>query len=205
MIKIFTGEDRVRATAEIRKYLGEDYEVIDAGELGVEELPSIFYGLTLFGPERRILIRDMAANSAVFGELSKYLDTPHKVALLETKIDKRGVGYKALRDKVEILEFPLGDKRGDLNLKFDIYRVAKRDGVRAVKMLGALVDNSSEDPIMFCGLMTSQVLKEFAANPRDARTRKALKALAKIDLQMKTTSTDGWLLVKSFLVRLSQF
>ena len=202
MIRIFTGEDRVRAIHDIKQFLGDDYEVIEAANLTPSDLPSIFRGTTLFATERRILIRDFTLNSAVYPELVKYLDTPHLVALLETKLDKRSATYKCIKDQVSITEYKVAEK--PIGVKFDIYRIAKRDGKKAIEMLRHIEDDPTEDPIMFVGLIASQVLKEFAARPQGIKERECLKALAAVDLATKTTNLDGWLLVESFLLRMSK-
>ena len=193
MIKIFTGDDRVRASAEIKKLLGENYEVIDCADLTPKDLPSIFKGTTIFDAHRRILLRDFTANSAIYSELTNYLDTPHDVILLETKLDKRTVTYKEIKDKLEIKEFKLPPKT-DFTEVFNIYKVAKKDGQKAVAMLKKI--EIEEDPIRFTGLLVSQALKDF--NP------KVLKELSNLDIKMKSSKIDPWLLVESFLLKISK-
>ena len=102
MIKIFTGDDRIKAKQEITKFLGTDYEVIEGPELNPTDLPSIFLGGSLFQPTRNILIRDLSTNKSVFEKLPDYLESPHQIAILEFKLDKRSTTYKALKDKIEI-------------------------------------------------------------------------------------------------------
>lgn len=77
MIKVFYGDDRVKAKQEIKRLLGDDYEVLDGPEITANDLPSIFLGASLFAEKRRILIRDFTANKSVYDELPTYLDTPH--------------------------------------------------------------------------------------------------------------------------------
>lgn len=199
MIKIFTGDDRVKANSEIGRELGENYEVIEGADLVAADLPSIFKGASLFDDERRILIRDLSSNRVVFDELPKYLDTSHKVVILELKLDKRSVTYKELKDKVEIKEFNLA-KNQNFGIVFDIYRMAKRDGRRAVEMLDKI--KQDEDPIRFCGLLISQAMKDYTRNP-GVNEKRVLKELSKLDLDMKSTSLQPWLLISSFLLRLA--
>lgn len=199
MIKIFTGDDRVRANQEIKRELGDNYEVIEGQDLTPEDLPSVMKGASLFVDERKILIRDLSINKAVFDLLSDYLDTPHKVILLELKLDKRSSAYKALKDKIEIREFKVSNPQ-NFNLVFDIYKVAKRDGKKAVEMLEKI--EQEEDPIRFTGLLVSQALKDYARNP-GVKEKRVLKELSKLDLNLKTTSYSPWLLVSSFLLRVS--
>ena len=198
MIKIFTGDDRVKASAEIKRILGNDYEVIDCAGLTKNDLPSIFRGTTIFSAKRRILLRDFTSNSEIYPEIVSYLDTPHDVILLETKLDKRTATYKDIKDKIEIKEFTLPPKT-DFRVVFNIYGTAKRDGKKAVEMLRKI--ENDEDPIRFTGLLVSQVLKEFKLR-QGTKEKQILKDLARLDLDMKSTKIDPWLLVESFLLGL---
>lgn len=199
MIRVFYGDDRMKAGQEIKRSLGDNYETIDGETIIPADLPTIFYGASLLDPERKILIRDFTANKLVYEQLEKYLDTPHTIILLEAKLDKRTTTYKALKDKLEFKEFRLPDNPNS-RLIFDIYRTAKSDGSSAVKILSQI--KPTEDPIKFTGLLVSQAIKDFAAS-QGAKERQILKALAKLDLQMKSTKIDPWLLVESFLLSLS--
>ena len=200
MIKVFYGDDRVRAKAEITKFLGtKDYEIIEGADLASADLPSIFLGNSLFTDTRAILIRDFTANRPVYEKLPEYLNTLHQIAILDAKIDKRSATYKSLKDQIEFQEFTL-PKNPNLNLVFDIYRTAKHDGEKAVKMLEKI--QYEEDPIMFCGLLISQALKDFNQK-QGTKEKRVLKELSKLDLDLKSTSLRPWLLVQSFLLRLS--
>ena len=201
MIKVFYGENRVKALEEVRKFLGEDYEVVEGSELTPGDLPSLMLGNSLFSEERKILIRDVSANKVVWEELSKYLKTPHKVAILELKIDKRSSAYKTLKDEVEFREFVMPR---DLNagLVFDIYRVAKKDGKKAMEMLEKV--KAEQDPMMFLGLMASQAIKDYNMRP-GTKEKKALKELSKLDMNLKSTKLSPWLLIQAFLLQLSSW
>ena len=196
MIRVFYGDDRVKAKQEISRLFGEDYEVLDGADLNENDLPSIFHGASLFAANRHILIRDFTANKSVYDELPKYLDTTHDIILFETKLDKRTTTYKDLKDQIEFREFKLPEAT-DFRTIFDIYKTAKYDGKKAIQMLENIKPN--EDPVKFTGLLVSQALKDFAASP----TKKGiLKELARMDLAMKSSKIDPWLLVESFLLRL---
>lgn len=200
MIKVFYGDDRRRAQQEIAGFLGtKDYEIIEGTDLTAADFPSIFLGNSLFSKKRAILIRDLTTNKPAYEKLSEYLNTPHDIAILELKLDKRSAIYKSLKDQIEFKEFTL-PKNPNFNLVFDIYRTAKHDGKKAVKMLEKI--QSEEDPIMFCGLLISQALKDFKAR-QGTKEKRALAELSKLDLDLKSTSLPSWLLVQSFLLRLS--
>ena len=199
MIRIFYGDDRIRANQEIQKILGSDYEVIEGADITPADLPSIFLGASLLNPERKILIRDFTANKPVFKEITKYLASPHEIILFETKLDKRSTTYKELKDQLEIKEFKLPDNP-NASVIFDIYRVAKKDGPRSLELLAKI--KPTEDPIKFTGLLVSQAIKDFSYK-QGSREKRVLKELSKLDIEMKTTKIDPWLLVESFLLRLS--
>lgn len=199
MIRVFYGDDRIHAKQEITKLLGQGYEVLDGAEIKVDDLPSIFFGTTLFATKRDILIRDFTSNKPAYDELEKYLNTPHDIVLFETKLDKRTANYKNLKDKLEFKEFKLPEVQ-DFRAIFDIYRTAKINGKKAVTMLEEI--KPTEDPIKFTGLLVSQALKDFASHP-GIKEKQVLKLLAEKDLQMKTTKVQPWLLVESFLLELS--
>lgn len=199
MIKIFTGDDRVRAGKAISEFLGEDYEIFDGVNLELSDLPNIFLGTSLFGTERKIILRDLSENKSVFDKIIDYLDTPHQIALFETKLDKRSTTYKSLKEKVEINEFTL-PKNQDYRLVFDIYKIAKTDGEKAIAMLEKIKLN--EDPISFAGLLNSQAIKDYTTS-QGTKEKKALKELSSLDLNLKNSKLDSWLLIESFLLRLS--
>lgn len=200
MIKVFYGEDRVRAQDAVREFLGGDYEVIEGGELMNADLPSLLAGGSLFAMERRILIRDVLDNKAVAEDLPKYLDTVHRVAILEMKVDKRSATYKALKDKMEFREFELA-KDKNAGVIFDIYKVAKRDGQKAVEMLEQIKDG--QEPMMFLGLMVSQAIRDYAKRPGEAEKR-ALGKLSKLDMDLKSSKIQPWMLIEAFLLRLGK-
>ncbi len=199
MIRIFTGDDRARAHKEIEKLLGDNYEIVEGYDLDLKDLPSLFLGNSLFFESRNILIRDISLNKAVFEKLPEYLETPHNIILFELKLDKRSAVYKAIKDKIEIREFAL-PKNPNFGVVFDIYKTAKQDGKKAVNQLEKIKDD--EDPMMFFGLIVSQAIKDFSNNP-DTKQKRVLEELSKVDLEMKSTPFSPWLLIESFLVRLS--
>lgn len=202
MLKIFTGDDRVRAGQEIIKLLGEDHETIEGANLTASDLPNIFKGVSLFANQRHILIRDFLANKQVADHIMNYLDTPHLVVIQELKLDKRSALYKAIKanKKVEIKEFNFPPDP-HAKLVFDVYKTAKHDGKRAVAMLKQI--QSSQDPMMFFGLLASQALKDYATY-QGIKEKRTLKELSQLDLQIKSTSIDPWLLIEACLLRLSQ-
>ena len=199
MIKVFYGDDRVKAKQEIDKLLGKDYEVVEGADLTEQDLPSIFKGASLFAEKRSILIRDLTSNKSAYELLPDYLDTPHDIVIFEIKLDKRSTTYKELKDKIEFREFALPQDK-NFSLVFDIYKTAKRDGKKAVELLRKI--KQDQDPMMFFGLLVSQAIKDFSTH-QGSKEKRALKELSKLDILMKTTSSQPWLLIESFLLQVS--
>lgn len=203
MFKVFYGPNRLEAEKAIKQTLGDSYEVFEGEKLELADLPSIFRGTSLFGEEkRRILLKDLGENPAVWEKVIDYLDTSHEVIIWEMKLDKRSSGYKGLKDAgADLVEFA-ETKKPDFNLVFNILNTAFRDGVQAVKMLEQI--ESEQDPYMFFGLLVTQMLKKYEASGAAARERRILKELATLDIQMKSSSIEPWNLVKSFLLRVKE-
>ena len=62
--------------------------------------------------------------------------------------------------------------------------------------------NYSFISIMFFGLLVSGAIKDFQAH-QGIKEKKALKELSKLDLDLKSSKLSSWLLIESFLLRLS--
>ena len=201
MISVFWGDNRLDVEKAVRALLGAKYEVLEGENLMLTDLPSIFQGTSLFETgQRKILLKDVGENTAVWEKIADYAGTTHDVVIWETKLDKRTAGNKKLKATgVAMREFP-AKKAPEMNLVFGIFETALRDGKKAVQMCEQI--ELMQDPYMFFGLMVTQALKKFAY--RQGRKEKAiLQELAELDLKMKTTSVEPWLLVKSFLMNLA--
>lgn len=202
MLSVFWGENRLEAEKAVKRALGTDYEVFEGENLTVADLPSIFQGTSLFGTEKRqILLKELGENREVWEKIPDYLGTEHDLVIWESKLDKRSAIYKALvAARVKMQEFP-AKKNPDANVVFNILDMALRNGLLAVKMVEKI--ELEQDPYMFFGLLVTQAIKKFDSRP-GSREKQLLKELSALDLQMKTTSVEPWLLVKSFLLRIAE-
>ncbi|MBQ3294019.1 hypothetical protein IJG96_02720 [Candidatus Saccharibacteria bacterium] len=205
-IRIFTGDDRVKISETVKRELGEDYEVLEGENLAASDLSGIFLGTTLFAAEgRRILVKDLGENKEAFegfaNRVAEFLKTDAEVIIWETKLDKRLAATKALvKAGVEVAEFKMSAPV-DVRAVFNIYDMALRDGAKAVAELEKI--EATQDPYMFFGLMVSQALKKLEWRPNGVREKKILRELAEVDMQMKSTAVEPWMLVKSFLLRVA--
>ena len=136
MIKIFYGNDRVKARAMIDRLLGKNYEVIEAENLTRGDMDSVFLGTSLFGETRNILLKSLSENKECWEVLPKYLKTTHNVIVWENTVDKRSVTYKALAGEsdVEFKEFKQVEEI-DPKLVFEIFDAAYGgNGKRALQL-----------------------------------------------------------------------
>lgn len=198
MLKVFYGDDRVKAREAIKHLLGADCEVIEAENLTRADMDSVFYGTTLFGDARKILIKSLSENDECWEVLPDYVDTTHDVIIHESSIDKRTAAYKALaKDKrVEFKEFKLAEPV-DKNKVFDIFQIAYSNrGKDAVKMCEKI--ETTNDPYMFMGLMVTQAFKKLEL--REHKAAKAIKILGDTDMKMKSATVDAWALIKTALL-----
>ena len=214
MLRIFYGENRLEAEKAVKRTLGEGYAGFVGARLPVGDLPSIVQGPSLLGGGsgsgaggfgggvRRILLKNLGENAEVWAKLADYIETEHEVVVWEGKIDKRSTGYKQLKDAgVEMEEFA-ALKKPEAGLVFGILDTAMRNGEKAVRDLEKI--EADQDPFMFFGLLVTQVLKKYEYSGGGARDRRILKELAKVDLQMKSTGVEPWMLIKSFLLRVGK-
>ena len=205
-IKIFTGDDRVKIGEQVVKELGEGYEVFEGENLESESLPSLFLGGSLFAVGgRKILIKDLSENTEVWnefaGHIKDYLKTDSEIVLWETKLDKRLASTKMIVGSgVVVTEFKLAEPI-DMRKVFNIYDTALRNGEMAVRELEQI--ENTQDPYMFFGLMASQAIKRLEWRPQGLKEKQAVKELATIDMQMKSTAVEPWILIKSFLLRVA--
>lgn len=199
MLRVFVGEDRLAAEMALKRVIGGNYEVFEGENLVVNYLPSIFQGTSLFETgKRRILLKNLSENPALWEKVADYADTEHEVVVWELKLDKRSLGYKNLKSSgVEIQEFALKAKP-EAKMVFGVLDTALRDGKRAVAQVEQI--ELEQDPFMFFGLMVTQALKKFEQKG-GAKEKRLLKELAKLDMEMKTTGLDPWMLIKAFLLR----
>ena len=201
MIQIFYGDDRVKTSKAIKMVFGDDYEVFDGENLTLDALTGIFLGASLFAEKRKILIKDLGENGELFKKLPDFADTENEVILWESKLDKRTTTYKALsKSKIKTKEFKL-EENVDKKLVLDVFSTALYNGEKAVKMIEKV--ENEQDPYMFFGLIVSQAVSRFERNPNGAKEKRVLAELSNIDIKMRSTSSQPWLLLKSFLLQVS--
>ncbi len=204
MIHLYYGEDRDTSEKNAKKILGEKYEVIDAENLLVTDLPTLFLGTSLFEEgNRKILIKGLAERKELFDELIKYLETPHEIVVLETKIDGKWGSLKELKKatNIDLSENKFKEDPKKRFLAFNIYDLALKKPNEAVKELKKCEE--TEDPYAMLGAWATCALKNLKSNPTQ-KNRAIIRELATIDHLMKSTkfSEKPWALLESFVLRL---
>ena len=202
MIKVFHGNDRQKTQRAIEKILEKDYEVIEGDSITRADMDSVFYGTSLFGETRRILLKSLNENKECWEVLPNYLDTTHEMVIWPSALDKRSVVYKALEKAkdVEIKEFAEEAKID----RFFAFKVADEafagHGAKAVKMCEQI--ETTDDPYMMMGVVISQASKRLEM--RNSKAVRALKILAKADMDMKSATVDAWKIVKIALLKIGR-
>lgn len=118
MITVLTGENTFelqRALEALVRGFSGTPERVDGSDLELRHVPDLLMGVTLFAPERLVIIKGLSGNSMLWAEfgdwLSRISEAVH-VVLVEPKLDKRTKTYKTLKDQADLREFALW-KEGD--------------------------------------------------------------------------------------------
>ena len=209
MFYIYYGDDRQRIFAEVKRVLGEDYEIFEGEKLSAQDIMNICQGVTLFAAERKILIRDLtparkdeADMTGVdrYAEFAKYINSPHTIVIWETNTSRKKsfLEFKKMQG-VKVMKFEAA-RSVEAGKIFEVVDMAFVDGKRAVKMLSEIKDEN--DPYMFVGLLASKLCERYKYS-RGEKDKQALLELAELDMLTKTSAMDPWRLVEGFLIRLS--
>lgn len=204
MIRVFYGDDRVKISEEVRRIFGAEYEVVEGEKAEFSEVLDACLGISLISGERKILIKDLSKNTAVwekFCEKVGELLDKNAVIVWEEKFDKRlKVNKDLIATGVEVREFKMIDVgAADAKLVFEILDMAMVNGKRAVEILEKIEKN--QDPFILVGLFATQAIKKYGVR-QGVRERELLKKLAKLDMDMKSSGIEPMMLVKGFLLEL---
>ena len=89
-------------------------ERIDGTTLELKNIPDLLMGGTLFAEKRLVIIKDLSQNSAVWEKLPEWIDRISDdidLILIDGKPDKRTTGYKEVKKRVDLKEFPVWGER----------------------------------------------------------------------------------------------
>lgn len=136
MITLLTGENSFEIDRSVRVIISSfngQPETYDGVELGMNDLPNILMGATLFANERLVIIKSLSENKQIWDALTDWLprlsDDVH-VVLVEPKPDKRTKAYKELMKIASIKEHKLwGDRDTALAQKW-VTEEAQKQGMK---------------------------------------------------------------------------
>lgn len=117
MITWFTGEntfDIQRSVQLLIDAFDGVAERIDGMTLELKNIPDLLMGSTLFAEKRLVIIKDVSLNSAVWEKLPEWIDRMSddiELLLIDVKPDKRTTGFKEIKKRATLKEFPVwGDR-----------------------------------------------------------------------------------------------
>ena len=137
-ITILYGDNSYERTTQLAKMKidaeksGFEIQKINSDELSKSDFVSLICGVSLLSEKRFVYIRNLSENSEIWQNLAEILpriSTDVHLCLIEDKIDKRSVVYKAISKIVEIYEFKNLTARDSKNLVEFARLFAKKQGL----------------------------------------------------------------------------
>lgn len=137
-ITILYGDNSYERTAQLAKMKidaeksGFEIQKSNSDELSKSDFVSLICGVSLLSEKRFVYIRNLSENSEIWQNLAEILpriSTDVHLCLVEDKIDKRSVVYKAISKIVELYEFKNLTARNSKNLAEFARLFAKKQGL----------------------------------------------------------------------------
>ena len=137
-ITILYGDNSYERTAQLAKMKidaeksGFEIQKSNSDELSKSDFVSLICGVSLLSEKRFVYIRNLSENSEIWQNLAEILpiiSTDVHLCLVEDKIDKRSVVYKAISKIVELYEFKNLTARDSKNLVEFARLFAKKQGL----------------------------------------------------------------------------
>ena len=135
---ILYGDNSYEHTAQLAKMKidaersGFEIQKSNSDELSKSDFVSLICGVSLLSEKRFVYIRNLSENSEIWQNLAEILpriSTDVHLCLVEDKIDKRSVVYKAISKIVELYEFKNLTARDSKNLAEFARLFAKKQGL----------------------------------------------------------------------------
>ena len=117
MITWFIGENTFTIQQALKTAIasfGGTPERIDGTSLELKNIPDLLMGSTLFAEKRLVVIKDLSQNSSVWEKFPEWVDRISDdidVILIDGKPDKRTTGFKEVKKRVVLKEFPVWGER----------------------------------------------------------------------------------------------
>ena len=137
-ITILYGDNSYERTTQLAKMKidaeksGFEIQKSNSDELSKSDFVSLICGISLLSEKRFVYIRNLSENSEIWENLAEILPrilTDVHLCLVEDKIDKRSVVYKAISKIVELYEFKNLTTRDSKNLAEFARLFAKKQGL----------------------------------------------------------------------------
>ncbi|MFC2754436.1 MAG: DNA polymerase III subunit delta [Candidatus Nanogingivalis sp.] len=137
-ITILYGDNSYERTTQLAKMKidaeksGFEIQKSNSDELSKSNFVSLICGISLLSEKRFVYIRNLSENSEIWQSLAEILpriSTDVHLCLVEDKIDKRSVVYKAISKIVELYEFKNLTTRDSKNLAEFARLFAKKQGL----------------------------------------------------------------------------
>ena len=137
-ITILYGDNSYERTTQLAKMKidaeksGFEIQKSNSDELSKSDFVSLICGVSLLSEKRFVYIRNLSENSEIWQNLAEILpriSTDVHLCLIEDKIDKRSVVYKAISKIVELYEFKNLTTRDSKNLAEFARLFAKKQGL----------------------------------------------------------------------------
>lgn len=141
MITWFIGENTYeiqQAVKTLATAFDGTAERIDGTTLELKHVPDLLMGGTLFAEKRLVIIKDLSENKTVWEKFPEWIDRISDdidLILIDTKPDKRTTGYKEVKKRVTIKEFPLWGERDQASAENWVIDHAKKLGLALDKKL----------------------------------------------------------------------
>jgi DNA polymerase III delta subunit len=141
MITWFTGENTfdiqqaVKAAVDV---FDGTAERVDGSTLQLKHIPDLLMGGTLFADKRLVVIKDLSANGGVWEKLPEWIDRISDdidLILIDAKPDKRTTGYKEVKKRVVLKEFPVWGERDQAIAETWLLKAAETLGLKLDKKL----------------------------------------------------------------------
>lgn len=153
-IYLLYGEEKYDLEQKVQKIKKDFNNLSDGINLfyitpeNIDELPSIIQGVTFFGTQKLIIIKDTKLKFNV--ELLKDLDKDITVIIIEDNVDKRTSEYKNLSKIAECIEFKFMD---ETKVKEYISQVLKKYNI-------SISNEDTEYMATMCGNQKSNIINE---------------------------------------------
>ena len=137
-ITILYGDNSYERTAQLAKMKidaeksGFEIQKSNSDELSKSDFVNLICGVSLLSEKRFVYIRNLSENSEIWQNLAEILpriSTDVHLCLVEDKIDKRSVVYKAISKIVELYEFKNLTARDSKNVAEFARLFAKKQGL----------------------------------------------------------------------------